>query len=1072
MKRLTVLLLAALLLVQPSCQPSKKGTFEVGNREFLLNGEPFVVKSGEMHYPRIPQPYWKQRLEMCRALGMNTVCLYVFWNLHEPQPGVYDFEGQNDVAAFCRLAQQLGLYVILRPGPYACAEWDMGGLPWWLLQHEGIQLRSTDDYYMERVRLFMAQLGRQLAPLQISRGGNILMVQVENEFGSYGTDKPYLEAVAQILRESGFTDVPLFQCDWSSNFQKNALDGLVWTINFGAGSDVEKQFKPLMEASATMPLMCSEYWSGWFDRWGSPHETRSTEALVSGMEAMLERNISFSLYMAHGGTTFGHWTGANCPPYASWCSSYDYDAPISEAGHATGKFFAVRELLARYSDHKLPPVPREYPVMTIPEFSLTETAPLFESLPVAVSSEDIRPMEYFGEGYGSILYRTILPEALAEPTVLLLDEVHDWARVFLDGKELGSLDRRRAEREITLPPCAAGCRLDILVENMGRVNYGRTIYDWKGITSSVWLGQGKGRRELKQWQVFPLPAEYEFTAGRPFRPMETVPAQPAFYRGTFRLSKVADTYLDMSRWGKGMVWVNGHAIGRFWQIGPQQTLYMPGCWLRKGENEILVIDWLSPEKPTVSGLDKPVLDCLRQPGEALQTGQTGNWNRVEDDTPTTVVDAGPSVLKPAAKVWQVDLLDEVNAASWLQVRKGFARAEADSADWILLHMNTYGGEVMYADSIRTRILNARRPVCVFIDNNAASAGALISIACDRIVMRPGATIGATTVVNQTGAAAPDKYQSYMRATMRATAEAKGRDPQIAEAMVDPDVAVAGIIDTGKVLTFTAREAMAHGYCDGLAESIPEVLQQQLGLDDYELKQYQATARDRMKGHLMGTTFRALLIMIIIAGIWFELQTPGIGFPSIAALAAAVLYFAPLYLDGLVDYWEIIVFVLGFVLLMLEIFVIPGFGVAGISGILCMAAGLIFAMVGRVSFDLPLSQWQGVDEAFAVVTVSALVAVGLCLWISHRIGRGHGLLHRVALEADQSVDQGYVGVPKSSLEELVGREGQAATILRPGGKVVVDGMWYDAVAQVGYVESGQPVRIVGVEAGQLYVEEIK
>ena len=329
-------------------QDQQKETFELGKGTFLLNGKPFVVKAAEVHYPRIPEPYWEQRILSCKALGMNTVCLYVFWNLHEQHPGEFDFSGNKDIAKFCRLAQKHGMYVIVRPGPYVCAEWEMGGLPWWLLKKQDVQLRTLDPYYMERVGIFMNEVGKQLKDLQISRGGNIIMVQVENEYGSYGINKPYVSAIRDMVKKAGFTDVPLFQCDWNSNFTNNALDDLLWTVNFGTGANIDDQFRKLKELRPETPLMCSEFWSGWFDHWGRKHETRDAATMVSGIKDMLDRNISFSLYMTHGGTTFGWWGGANNPAYSAMCSSYDYDAPISEAGWITPKYFQLRDLLKQY----------------------------------------------------------------------------------------------------------------------------------------------------------------------------------------------------------------------------------------------------------------------------------------------------------------------------------------------------------------------------------------------------------------------------------------------------------------------------------------------------------------------------------------------------------------------------------------------------------------------------------------------------------------------------------------------------------------------------------------------------
>ncbi len=618
MKRLIICLLALASIGLTGRAQNTPGTFEIGKNTFLLNGKPTVLKAAEIHYPRIPEPYWEQRIEMCKALGMNSICIYIFWNLHEQKPGEFDFTGNSDIAKFCRLAQKHDMYVIVRPGPYVCAEWEMGGLPWWLLKKQDVKLRTLDPYYMERVGIFMKEVGKQLAPLQINRGGNVIMVQVENEYGSYGIDKPYVSAVRDMVKEAGFTDVPLFQCDWSSNFLNNALDGLLWTVNFGTGANIDSQFKKLKEVAPDVPLMCSEFWSGWFDHWGRKHETREGAVMVEGIKDMLDRNISFSLYMTHGGTTFGHWGGANNPAYSAMCSSYDYDAPISEAGWTTEKFWSLRKLLQSYlpAGEKLPEVPADFPLIEIPAISFTQTASLFANLPAPKQSTDIKPMEEFDQGWGSILYRTTLPEAVKAGATLKITEVHDWAQVFADGKLLARLDRRHGQFTTTLPALKAGTRLDILVEAMGRVNFGISIHDRKGITEKVEIiptaASGSKVTDLKNWTVYNLPVDYSFAAGKKFQQGKTLPTMPAYYRATFTLNKVGDTFLDMSTWGKGMVWVNGRAMGRFWEIGPQQTLFMPGCWLKEGENEIIVLDLKGPKEATIKGLTKPILDELRE----------------------------------------------------------------------------------------------------------------------------------------------------------------------------------------------------------------------------------------------------------------------------------------------------------------------------------------------------------------------------------------------------------------------------------------------------------------------------
>lgn len=624
--KLFVLFFFLCSLMFMGCSPiqKEKHTFSIGDKTFLLDGKPFLIKAAEMHYTRIPAEYWEHRIQMCKALGMNTICIYAFWNIHEQKEGVFDFKGQNDIAAFCRLAQKHGMYIMLRPGPYVCSEWEMGGLPWWLLKKKDIKLRTNDAYFLERTKLFMNEIGKELADLQVSRGGNIIMVQVENEYGAYATDKEYIANIRDIVKGAGFTDVPLFQCDWSSTFQRNGLDDLVWTINFGTGANIDAQFKKLQEARPNAPLMCSEFWSGWFDHWGRKHETRDAETMVSGIKDMLDRHISFSLYMTHGGTTFGHWGGANSPAYSAMCSSYDYDAPISEAGWATPKYYKLREMMMQYADSAqvIPDVPVAYPVIEIPEFELKEVAPLFGNLPEPKLSEDIKPMEQFDQGWGTILYRTSLPE-VKEGTTLLIDEVHDWAQVYADGKLLGRLDRRRGQNSLVLPSLQKGTRLDILVEAMGRVNFDVAIHDRKGITNKVELLTETDKKELKNWEVYSFPVDYDFAESKKYAEGEKLDA-PAYYRATFELDRVGDVFLDMQTWGKGMVWVNGKAMGRFWKIGPQQTLFMPGCWLKKGKNEIIVLDLLGPEKATVSGLKKPILDMLR--AEAPATHRTKGQN--------------------------------------------------------------------------------------------------------------------------------------------------------------------------------------------------------------------------------------------------------------------------------------------------------------------------------------------------------------------------------------------------------------------------------------------------------------
>ena len=635
--------------------------FEVGKNTFLLNGQPFVVKAAELHYPRIPKPYWEHRIQMCKALGMNTICLYVFWNAHEPQPGQFDFSGQNDLAAFCRLCQENGMYVILRPGPYVCAEWEMGGLPWWLLKKKDVRLREEDPYFLERVNLFEEAVAGQVAGLTVQNGGPIIMVQVENEYGSYGESKSYVSKVRDIVRRHFGHEITLFQCDWSSNFTLNGLDDLVWTMNFGTGANIDQQFARLKQLRPDSPLMCSEFWSGWFDKWGANHETRPAADMIAGIDEMLSKGISFSLYMTHGGTNWGHWAGANSPGFAPDVTSYDYDAPINEAGQTTPKYWELRKTLSKYTQGKrLPKVPSAIPTIAIPAFQFTEVAPLFSNLPQPKQDEQIRTMEAYDQGFGSILYRTKLPR-LDQPAVLHVNEAHDYAQVFVDGKYMGKLDRRNGEKQLTLPACPAGGTLDILVEAMGRINFGRAIKDFKGITDRVELMIDIDGRSfvsnLKQWEVFNLEDRYENYQQMKFQPIAEAKAPtgerlPGCYRATFQVKKPGDTFLNFETWGKGLVYVNGHGMGRIWEIGPQQTLYVPGCWLKAGENEVLVFDIVGPRETRCEGLREPLLDQLlvqkplthRQEGQSLElasiqpdcTGafKPGNgWQEVRFDQP-------------------------------------------------------------------------------------------------------------------------------------------------------------------------------------------------------------------------------------------------------------------------------------------------------------------------------------------------------------------------------------------------------------------------------------------------------
>ena len=683
---------ASLLALAPAqmMAAQKGGTFTTGDKTFLLNGKPFVVKAAELHYPRIPRAYWEHRIKMCKALGMNTICLYVFWNIHEQEEGKFDFTGNNDVAAFCRLAQKNGMYVIVRPGPYVCAEWEMGGLPWWLLKKKDIRLREQDPYFMQRVEIFEKEVGKQLAPLTIQNGGPIIMVQVENEYGSYGKDKPYVSAIRDIVRKSGFDKVSLFQCDWSSNFLNNGLDDLTWTMNFGTGANIDQQFKRLGEVRPNAPKMCSEFWSGWFDKWGARHETRPAKDMVEGMDEMLSKGISFSLYMTHGGTSFGHWAGANSPGFQPDVTSYDYDAPINEYGHTTPKYFELREMMAKHNDgKKLPAVPKApMPLVSVPTFKFTEYKPLIYGYTKKTVEQAPKTFEEYDMGWGTMVYVVSLP-ANDKPSTLT-GEFHDFAQVYLDNKYIGKIDRVKNEQSLDLPAMPDSGKLTIVVEGMGRINFGRAIKDYKGIVGNVTITSQSpyGEITLKPtaWTQLAIPDDYQNAvkalsgnsmadaelkeAVAKAHPDAVIKIDPwgeskaGYYRGYFNLKKVGDTFINMEAFGKGQVYVNGHALGRFWQIGPQQTLYLPGCWLKKGKNEVIVLDVVGPKgeagkpgstvAPTAFCQDHPELDKLNleksnkhnEPGHRMDLNsetpvlkgefKAGNgWQTIKLDKPVT-----------------------------------------------------------------------------------------------------------------------------------------------------------------------------------------------------------------------------------------------------------------------------------------------------------------------------------------------------------------------------------------------------------------------------------------------------
>lgn len=696
LRLLPLLGLALALLLRPvSAAEKPQHTFAIGADAFLLDGHPFEIRCGEIHAARVPREYWRHRLQMARAMGLNTVCAYLFWNMQQPTPDTFNWSGQADVAEFCRIAQEEGLWVILRPGPYACAEWEMGGLPWWLLKNHDIQLRSRDPAFVEPAKRYLREVGRVLGPLQITHGGPILMVQVENEYGFYGRDIEYMGVMRQALIDAGF-DVPLFACNPTSQLKPTYRPDLFPVVNFGA--DPTGAFKALRQILPQGPLMCGEFYPGWFDTWGAPHHLGKTDAYLRDLGTMLEMRASFSIYMAHGGTTFGLWSGAD-RPFKPDTSSYDYDAPISEAGWDTPKFYQTRELISKYlaPGEVLPPPPARNPTTTFAPIALTDCAPIFANLPAPIADEHPRTMEDYDQGFGAILYRTTLPAGPAGR--IEAAAIHDFGYVFLDGKRLAITDRRTGNYGFDVPARTASTQLDILVEPMGRVNFGREVHDRKGIHGPVKFRAGDAAAtELTGWKVFSLPLDAKMLAGLHFGAAAT--GMPAFWRGTFQIEQVGDVFVDLSNCGKGVVWVNGHCLGRYWNIGPTQTAYLPGPWLKPGANEIVVLDYLSKEVPSVSGRDTPILSRLRPALDFTHLKRANGKLNLSDHT--KVLEAS---FAPGAAAQDVKLEHPVKgrffAIQSLNAHDGkpfAAIAELTLLDGAGRPLNAEGWSVAYVDS--------------------------------------------------------------------------------------------------------------------------------------------------------------------------------------------------------------------------------------------------------------------------------------------------------------------------------------------------------------------------------------
>ncbi|MCX6992658.1 MAG: beta-galactosidase [Kiritimatiellaeota bacterium] len=559
--------------------------------------------AGALHYFRVVPEYWEDRLKKLKYLGLNTVETYVPWNRHEPKPGKFVFSGGLDLEKFIRLAGALDLQVIVRPGPYICSEWDFGGLPSWLLANSEIRLRCANPLYLAAVDRYFDDLIPRLKRFQVASGGPLIAVQVENEYGSYGSDHEYLRYLAEGMRRRGLK-LPFFTSDGPADHYLvgGTLPGVLKTVNFG--NNAAGAFSKLKEHQPDGPLMCAEFWNqdlGGFLHWGEHRKPRAAGEVANIVDEILRAGASLNQYMFHGGTNFGFMNGANYDngQYRPHITSYDHDGLLDEAGNPTPKYWAIREVIGKYA-----PLPKEPPPPALPKFAygkvaLTECASLFdvlESLSFPEKRVTPEPMEKLGQDYGFILYRTIVTGP-REPMPLILQEVHDRAQVFVDGKYKGVIERWGIQDQLVLEFAAGDHQLDILVENMGRINFGPLLRDYKGITEGIRLGD----QFIYHWQIFSLPLDD--LSKLPFAPGIQLNG-PVFCRGHFQVDNVADTFLALPGWIKGVCFINGFNLGRYWEVGPQMTLYLPAPLLRKGNNELIVLELHGMQTAAVEFRDK------------------------------------------------------------------------------------------------------------------------------------------------------------------------------------------------------------------------------------------------------------------------------------------------------------------------------------------------------------------------------------------------------------------------------------------------------------------------------------
>ena len=569
--------------IEPDGRPRR---FELSAQHFLLDGKPFQIRSGEMHPIRIPVEYWRQRIRMAKAMGLNTISIYLMWNALESAPGVFDLtSGNRDFAKFIRLCQEEGMWVYLRPGPYICGEWDFGGLPPYLLCHPDIRVRDKDDAdYMTAVRRYIATIAPVVRPLLAENGGPILMVQVENEYASFGHDLAYLETIHALWQQHGVRG-PFSISDGLEQVRK----AKTYLAGTALGLDGDTDFAGAQAIAGELPVWMGEGYPGWITHWGDKDFSRGDFA--GTLSTLLAEGRSFNMYVVHGGSNFGFGAGANANnDYSNFqpvITSYDYGSPINEHGAPTADYHAFRKLIASHVAHPLPELPPTPPMAAFASITPQPHASLWDNLPAAKQVQHPQPNELlFGQDHGMVLYRRTVKGG----GELVVDSARDYATVFHGGQYVDCISRvqhpkLRAGNKLRLPAGLGEAPLEILIDSFGHVGFGQAMTDRKGLVGEVRL-DGK---PLQDWEAVSLPLDDAWLAA--LKPLSDKPARPGvFFKGTFSLAQVGDCYLDMADWAKGYLWVNGHLLGRYWDIGPQQRLYCPAPWLHAGDNEVLVLD--------------------------------------------------------------------------------------------------------------------------------------------------------------------------------------------------------------------------------------------------------------------------------------------------------------------------------------------------------------------------------------------------------------------------------------------------------------------------------------------------